>query len=199
MVCHSAFGITTRSGLSSCSSMMRQSAGRLARLHLPGAQAQHRGAVLALVPGLQVAFDHGRVGGRLLDGDARDVMARGHVARAFVGALGQCDATRQAVHRRRERALLARAGDRKRAAEAQAELQVVAEALAPAFRTRIHLAGPDRVDALGITGGQAGQFAQLVLRRGGRHAGAGAQQGQARCRQPAVRWRSLRHLNGAAA
>jgi len=137
------------------------------------------------------------VGGRLLDGDARDVMAGGHVARTFVRAFGQCNAPRQAIHRRRERALVARAGDRERAAEAQAEFQIVTEALAPALRARVDLAGTDGIDAIGITGGQAGQLAQVVLRRADARARA-----RQRAPQASEQTRDGVHgatLNGAAA
>src|SRR5512144_154281 len=92
--------------------------GASARLHLPGAEADHRRAVLAQMPSLQVSAYRCRIGRRLRHANAGDVVAGRYVAGALEGAFGQRDATGKPVHRRREWALLARAGHRERGAEA---------------------------------------------------------------------------------
>src|SRR5664279_1430282 len=127
------------------------------RPHLPRPEPEHGGAVLAHMPGLQVALDARAVGARALDAERRDVVARRDVAAAVVGASRQRDAASKWAHLGGERALLAGAAHRERGAEAHREREVVGETARPDRASGIGAAGADRVDAFGVAGGQVGE------------------------------------------
>jgi hypothetical protein len=115
---HSAFGITTRRGLSSVSSTMRHPE-PVSGIDGPGAQSENRRAILANMPGLEMGAHPRPVRRGLFGGDARQMMACRRVAGAVIGAACRSDPAVHAAHRRRHWTFVTRAGHRERGAEGQ--------------------------------------------------------------------------------
>ena len=116
---YSAFGITTRRGLSSVSSTMCHPEPVLRASTAQVPSPENRRAILANMPGLEMGAHPRPVRRGLFGADVRQMMACRRVAGAVIGAACRSDPAVHAAHRRRHWTFVTRAGHRERGAEGQ--------------------------------------------------------------------------------